>query len=479
MESRTLKRDDLVWEATRDGCRVEVAFGPADGDDSACHVETLEFESPRTALEYVDEAVQRLTDQGFELCAEQPSAPSAGARPLTAVDLGRILSLEPRQAENPEMLAAIQADPDDDAAYLVYADWLQEQGDPRGELMVIQYAARRSGAHARVAARVVAHFKDQLLPRGCDTDAFRLRWELGFIEGARISGYPGAAALAGLLSHPSARVLRELSVDAGLFCRVMLDGDHRGLPCLKILKLDSVNADEAKRLRAVLEGAALPGLRQLSLREVDDLGAALAPIVASGRLTELELLDVACDEVRRDRRLRWAVKRCAEIPATQRPRLCLTVSDDDDDDDGHVEELVPEALESLRQIFTCIEPDALPRSFALEEDRRHEADDDDEIGEDILDRICGGCGAPMEDPEADAICAVCGHNYWDDYGGYDEEQAWEAHGVEEAESEVCLHDAGRDPSRAPPAEDADSGASGGVDQRWEAFKDDVFDIDEA
>ncbi len=38
------------------------------------------------------------------------------------------------------LLAAVYAAPDDDAPRLVYADWLQEQGDPRGELIALQIA---------------------------------------------------------------------------------------------------------------------------------------------------------------------------------------------------------------------------------------------------------------------------------------------------------------------------------------------------
>jgi uncharacterized protein (TIGR02996 family) len=43
----------------------------------------------------------------------------------------------------PGLLERIIAAPDDDAPRLVYADWLQEQGDPRGELIVIQCALAR------------------------------------------------------------------------------------------------------------------------------------------------------------------------------------------------------------------------------------------------------------------------------------------------------------------------------------------------
>src|SRR5512145_1729696 len=37
--------------------------------------------------------------------------------------------------ENPELEAAIEKNPSDADVWLVYADWLQSVGDPRGELM--------------------------------------------------------------------------------------------------------------------------------------------------------------------------------------------------------------------------------------------------------------------------------------------------------------------------------------------------------
>src|SRR5262245_57286291 len=39
-------------------------------------------------------------------------------------------------ARNPELEALIEEDPNDLSRYLIYGDWLQQQGDPRGELVV-------------------------------------------------------------------------------------------------------------------------------------------------------------------------------------------------------------------------------------------------------------------------------------------------------------------------------------------------------
>lgn len=45
-------------------------------------------------------------------------------------------------ADEAALIAAIEAAPDDDAPRMVYADWLLERGDPRGELIQIQTARR-------------------------------------------------------------------------------------------------------------------------------------------------------------------------------------------------------------------------------------------------------------------------------------------------------------------------------------------------
>jgi uncharacterized protein (TIGR02996 family) len=50
-------------------------------------------------------------------------------------------ALQARRADlseqgEPEILASLEADPDNEEMWLVYADWLQDHGDPRGEIIV-------------------------------------------------------------------------------------------------------------------------------------------------------------------------------------------------------------------------------------------------------------------------------------------------------------------------------------------------------
>ena len=57
-------------------------------------------------------------------------------------------------ARNPDLEAAIVANPSDREAYAVFADWLQEQGDPRGELISLQLAYKDKQAKALIDKHV-------------------------------------------------------------------------------------------------------------------------------------------------------------------------------------------------------------------------------------------------------------------------------------------------------------------------------------
>jgi uncharacterized protein (TIGR02996 family) len=67
---------------------------------------------------------------------------------------------------------AILEDADDPANYAAYADWLFEQGDPRGEFMQVQLAlederrprSERAGLREREAALLAAHQSEWLRP---------------------------------------------------------------------------------------------------------------------------------------------------------------------------------------------------------------------------------------------------------------------------------------------------------------------------
>src|SRR5205823_4203795 len=57
-----------------------------------------------------------------------------------------------------------QADPDDDATRLVYADWLEERGDVRGEFLRTEVALRELTTRHRLRGELTARL-EALLPR--------------------------------------------------------------------------------------------------------------------------------------------------------------------------------------------------------------------------------------------------------------------------------------------------------------------------
>lgn len=75
----------------------------------------------------------------------------------TGVSSAAVASASASSADDDALLAAIVAAPDDDAPRLVYADWLLERGDARGELIALQCGAEATpDVRARVDAMLGA-----------------------------------------------------------------------------------------------------------------------------------------------------------------------------------------------------------------------------------------------------------------------------------------------------------------------------------
>ena len=95
---------------------------------------------------------------------------------------------------NAEIEAAILAAPDDPNAYLVYADWLQSHGDPRGELITLQHAMRarndieefaRFRKHEEVLRNQHAvGWLGEVVAGSLHRTYFE--WRMGFVDAARL-----------------------------------------------------------------------------------------------------------------------------------------------------------------------------------------------------------------------------------------------------------------------------------------------------
>jgi uncharacterized protein (TIGR02996 family) len=85
---------------------------------------------------------------------------------------------------NRDLEDALRADPSNVAPYLVYADFLQSRGDPRGELIMLQHAGKKAEAEAFLSANADSTYGPLKNYRttfdGEERNAFE--WHLGFIR---------------------------------------------------------------------------------------------------------------------------------------------------------------------------------------------------------------------------------------------------------------------------------------------------------
>jgi len=259
---------------------------------------------PAAAAAERERAYERLLATALE-AAEAASQKLRAARPP---------DVEPRLAQ------LVDESPDDDTgAAQVYADWLEGQGDPRGELAAIQLRLAGDPKHKelRKAERaLLARHADRWLGKLAPyQDLVKVRWRAGFFHAARLAntfvrfdqdddGDEAAAldaVLGLLLDEPSARFLRELTVGIVTF----EDNDYGGiarqlgrryLPSLRSLYLGDFDSEDTELNWSSLGNlqpmyAALPNLRALKLRS----GSMQLGAIALPRLERFEVVTGGLD----------------------------------------------------------------------------------------------------------------------------------------------------------------------------------------
>ena len=124
-------------------------------------------------------------------------------------------------ARDEALEAAIAADPSRPEPWRVYSDWLQQQGDPRGELIAVQsaLATTKGPEWGRLKVRELQlleghaeHFYGPLkkwrAARRTDVE-----WKNGYLRS--VMGRTLQPALMELFAHPSARFLEQVMLDDG------------------------------------------------------------------------------------------------------------------------------------------------------------------------------------------------------------------------------------------------------------------------
>ena len=256
---------------------------------------TRQYASPAAATAQLDRLVLDKLRAGYQLVDAQP----AGAAP---------------DAEGAALEARIVEDPDDAAAYAVYGDWLQRQGDPRGELIALALAREaevaRGVAKSKLAGAIGKLIERQasvllgglaaLVPDVRAHDAEPLIWRRGFLHRVVLTSRAGelGAIVGQILAHPSGRLVRELAVQCD-----DLDEAHRVVDVLcerappALADLELLVRGQLLDLGALWPAVA--GLRRISVTaRAFDLGAVRVPRAerarfVTGRLSSVDLRAIA------------------------------------------------------------------------------------------------------------------------------------------------------------------------------------------
>jgi uncharacterized protein (TIGR02996 family) len=228
----------MLWEIELDGAAFVVRYGPA---GQPLETYRRDFPSVTKTTAAMEEFIASRIKDGYTRIEDGTPAP---ARP------------ERTEERNPELEAAIREHPDDPEPYLVYADWLQARGDPRGELITLQHAALGAEGAAggdlaqRIAEHLAAHADWLCGPLARYPEAAQLTWHLGFIRAARLQGdldeedVTAQDLLGTLCELSSARFLQELTFGVPSY------GDE---------------VDYQPVIDALVEHGERPGLRRLTL----------------------------------------------------------------------------------------------------------------------------------------------------------------------------------------------------------------------
>jgi uncharacterized protein (TIGR02996 family) len=212
----------------------------------------------------------------------------------------------PRDPLRDLLLAAVYAAPEDDDPRLVYADKLLEQGDPRGELVMLQLARARGTIDGEGPAREAALLADEARVEAWGqplSAAGRCTFERGFP--AAIELHRGAKVLPDDPAWATITTVRGISEVSEQVARRLCElPGLRSIEVLPLQLLEELCRTPRRWTRVGAEGprapsaeafAALPELRELSLEVPGRYGAVDLPRalerlhISAGALPELDL----------------------------------------------------------------------------------------------------------------------------------------------------------------------------------------------
>lgn len=199
-------RPDVVLsrELTRDGLKLRVVAASS---------------NPSGKVQVLERWAERFSDEAQSVAAFERALAEARRNFKSEKTLERVVPLREEGvgvvAENPALEERVRVGRDADSAR-VYADWLQAQGDVRGELAALLQAGKDDAAKAWLdenADRVLGEHDVRL-----HADVYEFVWRHGFLEGASLrrsrfvdEPEPLDVVTKGFLALPFTRLVRQLT----------------------------------------------------------------------------------------------------------------------------------------------------------------------------------------------------------------------------------------------------------------------------
>jgi uncharacterized protein (TIGR02996 family) len=207
------------WEIVVEDNSYTVRYGKVGTEGQ---VQTKTFKDAAKAETEANKKIAEKTKKGYaEVEVEAPAAGTA-SKPGAAKD----------GARNPELEQGIHDAPEDSAAWQVYADWLQSEGDPWGERLSLGLAhAGAKGAEKAKLKKAIDKLDEQhretflgkafakLMKAEDFEQVAKLEWKYGFVVGVRVaspefewSGTSPDTILRALIKSPAARFLQSIRI---------------------------------------------------------------------------------------------------------------------------------------------------------------------------------------------------------------------------------------------------------------------------
>ncbi|GMU59490.1 MAG: hypothetical protein AMXMBFR34_12530 [Myxococcaceae bacterium] len=136
------------WEITLDGKSFKTSYGKI---GTAGQTTLKSFGDEAEAKAAYEKLITEKTKKGYKLVGDGAAGATAPAAPKK--EKATPAGAATLDARNEELEAAIVKDPTNRQAFSILADWLQDQGDPRGELISLQLANKEGQAKALIEKR--------------------------------------------------------------------------------------------------------------------------------------------------------------------------------------------------------------------------------------------------------------------------------------------------------------------------------------